>query len=186
MVYGMDVERVRHSVAQIDFLPQPSNEFVTRVPKAPTGMMLAEKKMLEGDLAGAEEIAEKALADPKQDHGDALYVKARVTLMEGDPKESTDEFQEILKISHNPHTLAWAHIYLGRLYDIKDPPERAHALTEYKAALAVPAVPPDAQAAAQTGLKKAFEVPKIVHTEEEELDPSGKKEKEAYKPDPPD
>ena len=185
MVYGMDVDRVRHSVQQIAFLPATSGEFVTRAPRALTGMMLAEKKMLEGDLEGAEAIADKVLADPKQDHGDAMYVKARVLLMQGDPKDSEEGFDQVLKTSHNPHTLAWAHIYLGRLYDIKDPPERSHALTEYKAALAVPALPPDAQAAAQNGMKVAFEVPKVVHQEDEPLDPSGKAEKEAYKPDPP-
>ena len=189
MVYGMDVARVKHEAEQISFLPQGSGEFVTRAPRVPTGMALAEKKMLEGDLPGAQAIADKALADPAQsnspDRGDALYVRARVQLMEGDPESSLDGFEEVLKTSHSPHLLAWSHIYLGRLYDIKDPPERAHALSEYKAALAVPAVPADAQAAAQKGMKTAFVVPKVVHTEEEELDPSGKKEKEAYKPDPP-
>ena len=81
----------------------------------------------------------------------------------------------MLKTSHSPHLLAWSHIYLARLYDIKDPPEREHALSEYRAALAVPAVPADAQAAAGKGLKVAFTVPKVVRTEEEEVDPSGKK-----------
>ncbi len=185
MVYGMDVDRVKHTAEQIQFLPATSTEFVTRAPRQPTGMMLAEKKMLEGDLAGAEAIADKALADPGQDHGDALYVKARLTLMQGDPETSFDGFEEVLKTSHNPHTLAWAHIYLGRLYDIKDPPQRQDAVTQYKAALAVPASPPDAQAAAQKGLKAAFTVPRTVHREEEPLDPSGKAEKEAYKPDQP-
>ena len=185
MVYGMDVDRVKHTAEQTQFLPQGSSEVAVRAPRVLTGSQLAEKKMLEGDLPGAEEIAEKALADPAQDHGDAMYVKARVTLMEGDPKDSQEEFEAVLKLSHSPHTLAWAHIYLGRLYDIKDPPERQHALTEYQAALAVPAVPADAQAAAQKGLKVAFEVPKVVHEEEEPLDPTGKKEKQSYKPDPP-
>jgi hypothetical protein len=185
MVYGMDVDRVKHTAEQTQFLPQGSGEFAVRAPRVLTGVMLAEKKMLEGDLAGAEEIAEKALDDPAQDHGDAMYVKARVTLMQGDPKDSRDEFESVLKLSHSPRTLAWAHIYLGRLYDIQEPPQRRQALGEYQAALAVPAVPADAQAAAQKGLKVAFEVPKVVHQDEEPLDPTGKKEKEAYKPDPP-
>ena len=71
MVYGMDVGRVQHDAERIDFLPQGSGEFVRRVNPAPTGMMLAEKKMLEGDLDGADALADKALADPGQDHGDA-------------------------------------------------------------------------------------------------------------------
>ena len=184
MVYGMDVDRVKHAAEKIEFLPQGSGEFVSRAPRI-TGMALAEKKMIEGDLDGAEAIADKALADPGQDHSDALYVKARVQLMQGNPKDSLEGFEQVLKTSHSPHLLAWAHIYLGRLYDIKDPPQRQQALTEYKAALAVPAVPADAQAAAQRGLKVPFDVPKVVHEQDEPLDPTGKAEKESYKPDDP-
>lgn len=185
MVYGMDVWRVQHQAEQIQFLPQGSGEFVRRVAPAPTGMMLAEKKMLEGDLDGAEAIAEKALADPRQDHGDAMFVKARVSLMENDPKESESDFKDVLASSRNPRVLAWAHIYLGRLYDTKQPTERQMAVTQYKAALGVPGVQADAKAAAEKGMKVPFEVPKVVHEEEKPLDPSGKAEKEAYKPDPP-
>ena len=185
MVYGMDVGRVQHTAEQIQFLPQGSNEYVRRAPRQPTGMMLAEKKMLEGDLDGAEALADRALADPQQDHGDALYMKARIQLMEGDPSTSKTGFEEVLRTSHTPHLLAWAHIYLGRLYDTKNPPDRPHALAEYKAALTVPGVPVDARAAADKGLKTAFVVPKVEHREEEPFDPTGKKEKEAYKPDAP-
>ena len=186
MVYGMDVGRVQHQAEQIAFLPQGSGEFVRRVAPVPTGMMLAEKKMLEGHLDEAEALADKALADPKADRGEALFVKARVALMEGDPNESESGFAEVLGMSKNPRTLAWTHIYLGRLYDTKVPTERQRAVTEYKAALAVPGLGADARTAAERGLKTPFEVPKVVHTEEETpLDPSGKAVKEAYKPEPP-
>ncbi len=186
MVYGMDVGRVAHQAEQIQFLPQGSGEFVRRVAPVPTGMMLAEKKMLEGDLDGAEAIADKALADPTQDRGDAMFVKARVLLMEGDPKDSEVDFQDVLTSSRNPRTLAWSHIYLGRLYDTKEPAERAAAVAEYKAALAVPGMPADARAAADRGLKAPFEVPKVTHEEQQPLDPTGKAEKDAYKPPPPE
>ncbi len=185
MVYGMDVGRVQHAAEQIQFLPAGSGEFVARVPRAPSGLMLAERKMLEGDLDGAELLADKALKDPGQDRGEALYVRARVLLLEGDPKDSLTGFEDVLKSSQNPRTIAWAHIYLGRLYDTKEPVERQLALTQYKAALATPGIVPDAKAAAEQGLKKPFEIPKIVHEEEGPLDPSGKAEKEAYRPDPP-
>ena len=184
MVYGMDVGRERHHAEQIQFLPQGSGEFVRRAPRTPTAMLLAEKKMLDGDLTGAMTIADKALADPKADHAEAMYVKARVELMQGEPEESQAGFQEVLKLSGNPRTKAWAHVYLGRLNDIKDPAERAQAVTEYKAALAEPGVTPDAKAAADKGLKIPFTVPKTIHREALPLDPSGKAEKDAYKPDP--
>ncbi len=187
MVYGMDVDRVRHQAEQIQFLPQSSTEFVSRVRPAPTGLILAEKKLFEGDLDSAESLADRSLADPHQDHGDAMFVKARVNLLQGDPKDSLEEFEDVVHTSHNPHTLAWAHIYLGRLYDAKEPTERQRALTEYHTALTVSGLPPDARAAAETGLKTPYAVPKIARQKEEEepLDPSGKKEKESYKPDPP-
>ena len=186
MVYGMDVAREQHRAEQTHFLPVGSGESVRRTPRAPTGMMLAEKKMLEGDLDGAMAIANDALKDPKQDHAEAEYVVARVDLMEGDPVSSMAGFSDVLKTSANPSTLAWAHVYRGRLFDTKNPPDRAAAVTEYKAALAVPSLPPDARAAAEHGLQSAFTVPKTVHSEEETLDPTGKAEKDAYRPDQPD
>ena len=184
MVYGMDVAREQHRAQQIAFLPEGSGEFVRRAPRPQSPMMQAEKMMLEGNLDGALAIAEKNLSDPSQNHSDALYIKARIDLMEGDPVNSKTEFEELVKTSSgNPHTAAWAHVYLGRLYDIKIPAERPHAIGEYKAALAVTGVPPDARAAADKGLKVPFAVPQVVHEKEEELDPSGKAEKEAYKPE---
>lgn len=183
MVYGMDIGREEHRETEIQFLPQGSSEFVRRAPRVLTGLMLAEKDLYEGKLDDADEIADHALADPKQDHSQALYLKARVVLMQGDPEASLAEFQEVARTAKDPHTASWAHIYLGRLYDTKDPPERPVAIGEYKAALAVAAVPPDAQAAANRGLAAPFRVPKVAHEEDAPLDPSGKAEKQNYKPE---
>ncbi len=183
MVYGMDVGREQHHDQQIAFLPEGSSEYVRRAPRTPTGLMLAEKDMYEGKLDDADEIADKALADPKQDYAQALYLKARVILMQGDPETSMTDLQEVVKTAKDPHTEAWAHVYLGRLYDTKEPTERSAAVTEYKAALTIPGVPPDARAAANKGLATPFSVPKVTHEEEEPLDPSGKAEKQNYKPE---
>ncbi len=160
MVYGMDVGREQHHDEQIQFLPEGSNEFVRRAPRQPTGMMLAEKKMLEGDLDGAMLLAKKAEADPKQDQTEAKYVEARVLLMRGDPEAAEGEFKELATGSKNPHTAAWAHIYLGRMYDSADEPARQDAIAEYKAALAVAGLQMDAKAAAEKGLKTPFVLPK--------------------------
>jgi tetratricopeptide (TPR) repeat protein len=189
MVYGMDVSRVSEQARKIDFLPESSGgrELARRSRPAPTGIALAEKKMMEGDLQGAETLAEKALQDPTQDHAEAFYVKARISLMQDDPEQSFDQFEEVLRTSKSPRTAAWAHIYLGRLYDIKTPAQRGKAVAEYKAALTVPGIQPDAQAAAESGLRKAFTVPKVVHEDPDDapVDPSGKAEKDSYVPDPP-
>ncbi len=81
------------------------------------GMELAELDLMKGDKDDAADIAEKALADPAGDHADATYLLARIDLMEGDPEKASKGFQQTLALSKDPRTLAWSHIYLGRLYD---------------------------------------------------------------------
>jgi tetratricopeptide (TPR) repeat protein len=198
MVYGMDVDRERHHDEQIAFLPPGSadlagrREIARRVVQPPTGLRLAEMKMMQGDAATAAELAQKALDDPQGDHPQAHYVLARVDLMEREPDEAISHFNEALKTSKDPRTLAWSHIYLGRLYDVQA--NRPKALDEYKAALATRDSLPDTKIAAQTGLKQPFTTPKreamqnstkAKDPDDEPFDPSGKAEKEAYKPAPP-
>ena len=188
MVYGMDVERERHRAQQIAFLPSGSRDVLRRAPQQLTGLQLAEEKIYKGDLAGASEIANKALADPNGDHAQAHYVLARVNLMERQPGAAIGDFQEVLDSSKDPRTLAWSHIYLGRLYDIKD--DRKKALEEYQAALTVRDAQPDTKAAAEKGIKEPFSAPKIEHedpadSDDAPVDPSGKAEKDAYRPPPP-
>lgn len=184
MVYGMDVDRQAHAAAQINFVSGDSGEFVTRVAPRPTGLMLADKLLLEGKLDEADALADKALADPHADHPAATYLKAKIALMQNDPDESAQDFQSVLASSKDPQTLAWSHVYLGRLYDTSQPAQRTRAITEYKTALAIPAVPPGAKQAAQAGLKTPFAVPRTKHEEDVPLDPTGKAEKNSYKPDP--
>lgn len=192
MVYGMDVDRELHKDRQIAFLPEGSHEVVRRAPRQLSGMELAELKIFKGDLDGAAAIAKAALADPRGDHAQAHYVLARVDLMQRQPGAAIGDFEETLKSSKDPRTLAWSHIYLGRLYDVV--PDREKALTEYQAALTVRDAQPDTKAAAEKGLKEPFAAPKAAPKAEHEipaepddapLDPSGKAEKDAYRPQSP-
>ncbi|WP_263383042.1 tetratricopeptide repeat protein [Granulicella arctica] len=200
MVYGMDVDRQRHHEEQITFFPPGSRDLldghdvVRRVPQQPVGLRLAELKMMQGDTATAHELAEKALADPTGDHPRAHYLLARLDLMDRQPDEAISHFSEALKTSKDPRTLAWSHIYLGRLYDIQS--NRPKALDEYKAALSTRDSLPDTKTAAEVGLKQPFALPqreamrngttgKPADKDDKDdapFDPSGKAEKEAYKP----
>lgn len=185
MVYGMDVERERHRDEQIAFLSQGTHEVVHHSPRQLTGLELAETKLLKGDLDGASTLAKNALADPQGDHAQAHYVMARIDLMQSQPGAAIGDFQETLKTSKDPRTLAWSHIYLGRLYDVM--PDREKALAEYHAALTVRDSQPDTKAAAEMGLKQPFAAPGAEHQTAEPddnapLDPSGKAEKDAYRP----
>jgi hypothetical protein len=189
MVYGMDVDHERHKAEQVAFLPQGSRDVLRRPATQLTGLQLAEMKMLKGDLDGASAIANKVLADPNGDHSGAHYVLARVNLMERQPGAAVNDFQEVLDTSKDPRTLAWSHIYLGRLYDIQPEPDRQKAIAEYQAALTVRDAQPDTKAAAEAGLKQPFVAPKAANQPADDdnapFDPSGKAEKDAYRPPPP-
>ena len=190
MVYGMDVDRERHKDQQIAFLPESSHDVLRRATTQLSGLQLAELKIFKGDLTGASDIANKVLADPTGDHAQAHYVLARVNLMQRQPGAAIGDFQEVLDTSKNPRTLAWSHIYLGRLYDIMPQPDRQKAIAEYQAALTVRDARPDTKAAAEQGIKQPFVAPKVEHQTPDEsndapLDPSGKAEKDAYRPPPP-
>jgi tetratricopeptide (TPR) repeat protein len=182
MVYGMDVDRERHRDEQIVFLPEGTHDLVRRAPRQVSGLDLAEMKLLKGDLDGASTLAKTALDDPKGDHGQAHYVMARVNLMQREPDAAMEDFQQTLQLSKDPRTLAWSHIYLGRLYDVV--PDRDKAVAEYQAALTVRDSQPDTKAAAEKGLKQPFTNPNgpAPKSDEEPLDPSGKAEKQAYHP----
>ena len=93
MVYGMDVDRERRRAQQIAFLPETSHEFVRRSTPAPTGLRLAEMKMMQGDSHTAEEIATKALTDPAADHGTANYILGRIDLLDRQPDDAVSHFQ---------------------------------------------------------------------------------------------
>jgi tetratricopeptide (TPR) repeat protein len=188
MVYGMDVDHERHKAQQIAFLPEGSHDVLRRATTQLTGLQLAELKIFKGDLAGASDIANKVLADPNGDHAEAHYVLARVNLMQRQPGAAIGDFQAVLDTSKNPRTIAWSHIYLGRLYDIM--PDREKAIAEYQAALVARDAQPDTKAAAEQGIKTPFVAPKVEHQTPDEsddapLDPSGKAEKDAYRPPPP-
>jgi tetratricopeptide (TPR) repeat protein len=155
---------------------------------------------MKGDLEGSSELADAALkADP--DNAAAHYLMGRIDLMQSNPNGALDELTQAVKLSHDPRTIAWAHIYLGRMYDIaRDPddanaikPQREKAVAEYRAALASRDSQPDTKAAAEAGIKQAFVLPQHAarpsgpqtpapSDDDAPLDPTGKAEKDSYGP----
>jgi tetratricopeptide (TPR) repeat protein len=191
MIYGMDIERERHHDEQIVFAKEGSTDILRGSPRPPrvlSDMDRAEMALLKGDRDTAEDLADKAMADPKGDHGRAQYVLARIELMEGHPDAAMTGFEATLKASTDARTLAWSHIYLGRLYDSEREPERDKAVAEYKLALTVRDAQPDTRIAAEKGIKAPFVGPKRAprpEVDEKDLDPTGKAQKDAYRPPAP-
>ncbi len=189
MIYGMDVDgETRHASTVIFSKTAAAADPLRPSPRTTrvlTNMDQAEIDLLQGKLDEAAARAEKEMTNPKGDHGRALYVLARIDLMQGDPQKAMDGFELTLKATKDPRTLAWSHIYMGRLYDIQDPPERDKAKAEYKLALANRDSLPDTKKAAEEGLAKPFALPRRMpaKTDDDAFDPSGKAEKDNYKPD---
>jgi hypothetical protein len=197
MIYGMDVDRQRQHDERILFAKEAPADPLrpAQQPRKIEGMELAELDLMKGDTGGAADLAEKALNEPNGDHGRATYVLARIDLMQGDPEKAEKGFEKTLAVSKDPRTMAWSHIYLGRLYDTEDPPARAKAVAEYKAALSVRDGRPDTREAAESGVTKPFALPQraggsgsVVQgaaqppDSDAPFDPTGKAEKDAYKP----
>ena len=193
MIYGLDVDGERRRASEIVFVPDagsdPLGRSVAAKSRAPQGMDLAEADLMKGDIGAAADLADKALNDPAGDHGRAQYVLARINLMEGDPDKAIEGFRTTLKLSRDPRTVAWSHIYLGRLYDNMNPPDREHAVGEYQAALAARDARPDTKLAAENGIKQPFALPRrqgtAPKTDDADFDPTGKAQKDAYKPGKP-
>lgn len=189
MIYGMDVQREKKAAQQILFVksvpPDPLRP--TAQPHKVEGLELAEQDLLKGDKDDAADIAEKALGDPAGDHATASYLLARIDLMEGDPDKASKGFEQTLALSKDPRMLAWSHIYLGRLYDTMDPPDRGKAVAEYKEALVTRDSLPDTKQAAESGIARPFMLPQRQKPsgDDQPFDPTGKAEKEAYKPTTP-
>jgi len=196
MVYGMDVPHEVDAAKKIPFFAPDSTNLVAgagvtraRAPKRTfTVMDQAELKLQNGDKLGAEEIAEKQLAANPSDT-EAQYMMARLKLLGGEPQEAFDRFQKIVATGKDARTVAWSHVYLGRLYDAQQNPDRAKAVAEYTAALNMPGAQADVRAAAKQGIQQPFAAPKRTvqnsdqrPDDDEELDPTGKKQKESYKP----
>ena len=192
MIYGMDVDHERRHAEEIIFAKTvPADPLrPNQTPHKIAGMELAELDLMQGKSDEAADIAEKTLADPKGDHGRARYVLARIDLMQGDPEKAKEGFEQTLTLSKDPRTMAWSHIYLGRLYDTQQVPDREKAVAEYQAALTVRDSLPDTKKAAESGIAKPFALPQRavkapVKEDDKDFDPTGKAEKDSYQPPPP-
>jgi len=192
MVYGMDVGGEEHHARQIIFVKEAPSDPLrpSQRPRTLEGIDLAELDLMKGDTDAAAVLADKEMSAPKGDHGGAQYILARIELMHGEPEKAQEGFQATLKLSKDPRTLAWSHIYLGRLYDMMNPPDRDRAIAEYKTALEVRDSRPDTRQAAEAGVAKPFVPPQHAgqatqqpsQDDDKDFDPTGKSEKDAYKP----
>ncbi len=114
--------------------------------------------MAAGNGEGAERLAKQALADKNQDAGRAAFILARTATLRGDMQGAEFYFEKAIKGTQDPKTVAWSHIYLARIADLKD--DRDLAVEHYKAALAENNAGAEARSAAEKGLETPYAAPK--------------------------
>ena len=156
MVYGMDVDAEVHRAKQIAFVEQAPSD-VVRPAGSGRGLDRAEVRLKAGDAEGASKLALQAIKDHTADPSRADFLLALTWLMKGDMDSAANDFHETLRLTRDPRLLAWSHIYLGRIADVRD--QRPDALAEYKTAMTVRDGQQDTLDAAQKGLKQPFALP---------------------------
>lgn len=157
MVYGMNVDIEKRRVQDIVFASHTDLNRVQAVPVQSAMLDKAEEKLVAGDYPGAAELAQQALYQHTSSPGRAEFILARADIMSGKMGPAEQAFAIATKLSHNPRTIAWSHIYLGRLDDVED--NRAAAIAEYQAAMQTRDGKPDTKEAAEAGLKAPFGPP---------------------------
>ena len=161
-LYNIDLAQEKKRAAEIAFARQATPELV-RASKPVVGehrfLDEAEQKLASGDPAGAQKLASQALSDPhsNEDQGRALFILARAATLSGDMRSALTYFQRATESAHDPRTLAWSHIYLGRIFDIQE--NREQALVHYRAALQAGDPTPDTKTAAERGLAAPYQPP---------------------------
>lgn len=95
----------------------------------------------------------------------AVYGLAIASVLQGQGDKAENLFEQIVHNAANPNSpsaptpdiLAWAHVYLGRMSDLRG--NRQQAQEEYRAALAVSGAPEQARIAAQQGVNMPYGPP---------------------------
>ncbi len=104
-----------------------------------------------------------------EEPGRAAFILARIATRAGKMDEARTAFEQAAQSVHDPHVLAWSHIYLGRIFDFQQSRETAEenyeaaqksretALQHYRAALAAGDPAADTRHAAESGLAAPYQ-----------------------------
>jgi len=158
MLAGIDVGKERKRASEVQFASQASPELL-HLSRRSEGSLLqtAEKRLSAGDLKTAQELAQEALQQHSGDQGRALFIMAQVATAKQDMDGAQGYFERAIQTAQEPKVIAWSHIYLGRIYDLRD--KREAAVGEYRAALNTGGGLPEVKAAAERGLQQPYEPP---------------------------
>jgi len=154
MLVGIDVDRERKRAQNITFSATATPELVrsSAPKKEPELLDFAEDQLSQGNGEAAHRFAQQALDQQQGDPARAMFVLARAAVLNKQMDDAQMLFERTLEIAHEPRTVAWSHIYIARILDLKC--ERESALSHYRSALTFAQPTPDVKAAADKGIKE--------------------------------
>jgi tetratricopeptide (TPR) repeat protein len=159
LVGSIDVGKEMKRASLIQFAGEAAPELLHLAGGRNEHLLLnAERRLAAGDRETAQKLAQQALDEQEEDSGRALFILAEVATANRDMEGARTYFERALQTAHEPKVIAWSHIYLGRIFDLKE--DRLAAVDQYRAALsAANGVLPEAKLAAQRGLEQPYEPP---------------------------
>ncbi len=164
---GIDIGKEIRRTSQLEFAGEAAPELLHLAgPRDEQLLLKAERSFSAGDIAAAQKLAQQALDEGQDDPGRALFILAQVATRNRDMEGARTYFERAVQMAHDPKVIAWSHIYLGRIYDLKE--ERDVAMDHYRAALSVAGLAlPEAKVAAERGIEQPYEPPAAAHPEQQ-------------------
>ena len=159
MVGSIEVGKEMKRASLIEFSREAAPELLHLAgPHSENLLLNAERRLAAGDPETAQKLAQQAIDEQEEDSGRALFILAEVATANRDMEGARKYFEQALQAAHEPKVIAWSHIYLGRIFDLKE--DRLAAVDQYRAALdAAGRTLPEAKLAAQRGLDQPYEPP---------------------------
>ena len=159
MLSHIDVGKENKRAGQIQFAKQSDPELLhLSRPAENKTLVQAEQALATGDRESAKKLAQQVLDAKGEDPGRALFILAEVAAADSNMDGARNYFERALEVAHEPKVVAWSHIYLGRIFDLRE--EREEALTHYRAALNSGAALPGVKDAAEHGIAQPYEPPR--------------------------
>jgi hypothetical protein len=166
MIQGIDPKKETARLDGVAFLAAPKTRRAKVAPapvveRSPAEKTLEEAEEVYGrkDYAAAGTLFRRALAETNARALKArgYYGLARIAALTRDPETAVELFEKTIAEGAEPQVAAWAHVFLGRLFDLAQDGEgtnlRAKAKANFEAALALPGASPAARKAAEDGLQ---------------------------------
>ncbi len=171
LIAGIDVPGQQKRLQDIKFSPEnpapapkPENDSAASASELDRLLAQGDREIAAQDPQSATTTFETVLAKyPGQAR--AVYGLAIASVMSGKAERAEQLFSKLVSASArlgsaetggapDPTIVAWSHVYLGRIHDLKD--ERDAAVLEYRGALAVEGAPEAARVAAQRGVDEPY------------------------------